>query len=165
MLCSTQDEGPSVSPAYPAEYPETIAIAACDEYGQNSRDKETRYNYKIHGLEVAAGTVPFLVSEDRISGSSVATAIAAGLSSLILACDRLAIPGRKYIDQFGNKEKFGRQEIVEQYFEKMTVKPDTKYLILEQFGNIDSKIGDGLEIDAEEILTNWFSMQKRPYWT
>ena len=167
MLCSTHDEGPRVSKAFPADYADTIAIAACDAYGRISRDKDAnhnmdaKYNYKIHGVEIATGKVPFLVSEDRISGSSVATAIAAGLSSLILSCDRLAFPGRKYFDQSGKKAKFSRQEIVEHYFERMVAKQDTKFLILENLGGIDAKVRDGLEIDAEEILTNWFFTAQR----
>lgn len=43
----------------------------------------------FQGLNIAAGVIPFLESNDRISGSSVATAIASDISSLILSCARL----------------------------------------------------------------------------
>ncbi|KAM0518153.1 hypothetical protein ACHAPE_004560 [Trichoderma viride] len=90
LICSIHDQGANISRAYPVSFRDVIRIMACDESGAPARNVKAQYNYGIHGIDVAAGVVPFLESDDRISGSSVATAIAAGLASLTLSCDRLA---------------------------------------------------------------------------
>jgi hypothetical protein len=51
-----------------------------------------------------------MLSEDCISGSSVATAIAAGMSSLIIACRRLATWGME------ESAKTRKRKIVEKKF-------------------------------------------------
>ena len=93
MMCSNHDEGANLKASYPAQYkPSTWVVTACDEYGFTPRERKLPTGegyYMLQGLNVAAGVVPFLESNDRISGSSVATAIASGLSSLILSCARL----------------------------------------------------------------------------
>lgn len=57
-------------------------------------------NYMIYKQDVAAGFILFLRSEDTISGSSVSTALAAGVCSLILTCDRLANLQKKYVGAY-----------------------------------------------------------------
>ena len=153
MVCSTHDEGSNISESWPAEYGQAITITACDEYGGLPRNTTETYDYGLHGLDVAAGVVPFLESNDRISGSSVATAIAAGLSSLILSCDRLAHPGKKY-------EGYDRKNMVEIQLKKMRSSKQEKYVILERFADIDLKIKDGLDINVEGILEQSFG--KKP---
>lgn len=93
MMCSNHDEGANPKTSYPAHYRDrTWVVTACDEYGYTPREREpptgTGY-YMFQGLNVPAGVIPFVESNDRISGSSVATAIASGISSLILSCARL----------------------------------------------------------------------------
>lgn len=118
-----------------------------DEYGDLARKTSQDYQYGIHGLGVAAGVVPFLESNDRISESSVATAIAAGLSSLILSCYRLAHMNEETIPN--------RKHVVEEELNKMQIHKPNKYVNLEKFAGIDVKIKDGLDIDFEEILTHF----------
>ena len=95
MLCSHHDQGAAVKDAWPAKFaPSTFVITSCDDYGYTERKAETTEkegHYKLQGHNVTAGVVAFVESQDRISGSSVATAIAAGLSSLILSCARLSL--------------------------------------------------------------------------
>ncbi|KAF5012574.1 hypothetical protein F66182_15251, partial [Fusarium sp. NRRL 66182] len=106
MTCSAHDEGSRVKPAYPASYREEnnevdsiIVLAACDQYGKLLREAAVQEpDYKFQGNHVFAGVVPFVKSEENITGSSVATAMAAGMCSLILTCDRLAHPGKEYIN-------------------------------------------------------------------
>ncbi|KAI0849800.1 hypothetical protein F5Y00DRAFT_234886 [Daldinia vernicosa] len=148
MLCSTHDEGAKIKDAYPASFPSTISITACDEFGSPLRNSQQKYDYGILGQDVAAGVVPFLESDDRISGSSVATAIAAGLSSLILSCDRIAHPDGTY-------EVSPRKAIVKHHLRQMLA-TDDQYILLEKFGRIDLKLKDGLNIVAEEIINNVF---------
>lgn len=110
------------------------------------------YEYAIQGINVAAGKVPFLESKDCISGSSVSTAIAAGLSSLILACDQLAKKRKIY-------EQGDRAKIVKRHFGKMLAL-NKKYIILEKFAEIDKKIKDGRYINAKDIIEEFFSKEK-----
>jgi hypothetical protein len=66
LLCSTHDEGSNVGKAWPADFSETFAITACDEYGAQHRaiDEES-YKCKLQGLNLAAGAIPF----PRVDGS------------------------------------------------------------------------------------------------
>ncbi|KAI0096962.1 hypothetical protein GGR51DRAFT_542140 [Nemania sp. FL0031] len=92
MMCSNHDEGANTKESYPANCEHTWVVTACDEYGFTPRERDQSTdpgNYMFQGLDVAAGVIPFLESSDRISGSSVATAIASGIGSLILSCARL----------------------------------------------------------------------------
>ncbi|KAK3938154.1 hypothetical protein QBC46DRAFT_441511 [Diplogelasinospora grovesii] len=150
LLCSTHDEGSNVGKAWPADSAETFTVTACDEYGALPRITN-EYKYKLQGLNVAAGVIPFLESPDRISGSSVATAIAAGPSSLIVSCLRLANPDRP-----GLFTSTRRRTEVEKYLDAMQSAEGSKYVLLEKFGRIDAKIKDGEPIKAEVILEDVF---------
>jgi hypothetical protein len=88
MTYSAHDEGSRIQYSYPAgHYADGNTImrfVACDEYGKILReDPKLQFDFMIRGHNVAAGVIPFLNLEDTITGSSVATAIAAGLSSSI----------------------------------------------------------------------------------
>lgn len=168
MLCSTHDEGYNVADAYPADHKRTITIAACDEYGGLLRSlAESKYDFAFYGSNVPAGKIPFVESTERITGSSAATAIAAGLSSLLLSCERLAFP------EGPPDPKTPRPEKVKDYLMKQMLSkalaPDkqggvTKYVMLSKFGGIDSNLRDGEDtytpgtehIYADKILDKHF---------
>lgn len=151
MMCSTHDQGSNISRAWPAEASETFAIAACDEYGRMPRDLEdSKYAFKLQGLNIPAGDIPFLESSGSISGSSVATAIASGLSSLILSCAHLNNPTEAY-------QGVMKRALVKKYLENMQSSSGSKYLLLEKFGNIDAKVKEGEPINAEAILKQAFA--------
>ena len=157
MMCSSHDQGANVSDSWPAGYSETITIAACDKYGnlpRNLDESKANYAYKIHGLDVPAGAVPFLASANSVSGSSAATAIASGLSSLILSCVRLTNPPSGATT--GDRGK-SRQTLVREYFKDMVSPVAEKYLLLEKFGNLDAKVKEGEVINAEQILRSSFA--------
>ena len=78
----------------------------------------------------------------------MATAIAAGLSSLIISCLRLANPEQTF-------EGVRRAKTVEKKLDDMPSK-ETKYVLLEKFGGIDEKIKEGEPINAEVILETAF---------
>lgn len=155
MMCSSHDLGKNVTKAWPAMARETTTITACDEYGQllRSIDDTEKYDFTLPGHNVAAGVIPFLESNDRISGSSVSTAIASGLASLILSCARLKNPDKEFT---GSQ----RQNLVDNYLKSMTSQPGSKELLLEKFGNIDAKIKEGEYINAEAIIDGAFSWGK-----
>ena len=152
QLCSTHDEGSNVQNAWPAGWAETITVAACNEFGSllhRVPPEESGYDYKIHGEDVSAGVVPFLNSTDKISGSSVATAIAAGLSSLILSCDYLENPGRLH----NNRSK---RKMVQHHLNQMVAdhyQKQGKYLLLENFCNMHQK---GPDMDINQVLKESF---------
>ncbi|KAL6693303.1 hypothetical protein J3F84DRAFT_401180 [Trichoderma pleuroticola] len=151
LLCSTHDEGLGVSTTYPASFHNTITITACDDYGKVLRpgppSDTGSFQYKVQGQSVAAGVIPFLDSDDYISGSSVATAITAGLSSLILSCDRIA----------KNEPK---EDSPKNVHPKMLAKESKDYILLENFAGINKKIQDGRDIEAEDIIRSYFQHGK-----
>ncbi|KAF3067660.1 Minor extracellular protease Epr [Trichoderma lentiforme] len=172
LLCSTNDEGLAVSTTYPASYSSTITITACDDYGKVLRPGPQgdagSFQYKVPGQSVAAGLVPFLDSEDRISGSSVATAITASLSSLILSCDRIAKDDpEKYRSKSNRPISFQyvsptayKDMIIKKHLNEMLAKESKDYILLENFAGIDKKIRDGRNIEASDIITSYFQQSK-----
>ncbi|CAI6338232.1 unnamed protein product [Periconia digitata] len=124
VFCSTADEGNNIGPSFPADYYEkgVFAITACDEQGKPLNiSKEKGYQYQLLGKDVLVGAVPFLKSQELIMGSSVATAIAAGLGSLIISCRRLArkpTPG-------GHEKHLSRREEITKRFKLMRHDPNS----------------------------------------
>ncbi|KAL8370809.1 hypothetical protein RB595_000920 [Gaeumannomyces hyphopodioides] len=168
MICSTHDEGSRVVNAYPADYPtkSKLVIAACDKYGKLWRDVEPRKcDYKVDGVEVPAGIIPFLESTDRISGSSVATALVAGLASLILSCHRLAHPDSllPQAQQFMSADQKSQEpiSIVKRHLDDMSPSKSDRpgFLFLERFAGIDGMIKAGDDVDAETVLKSAFGMK------
>lgn len=172
LLCSTHDEGLGVSTTYPASFHNTITITACDDYGKVLRpgppSDTGSFQYKVQGQSVAAGVIPFLDSDDYISGSSVATAITAGLSSLILSCDRIAKDDPENPSSKGNQQKSFQYERLKDYkaktvrnhLKEMLAKESNDYILLQKFGEIDKKIREGRDIEASEIITSYFQQSK-----
>lgn len=132
QLCSNHDEGWNVRRCWPAAASEWVkVVVACDEYGAMDREPG-KHHYQIPGINIFTGAVPYLESKDTMSGSSVSTAIAAGLASLVLSCYRL---------QHGPEAKIpaGRRVFVHEAFINMSIqgkdddKDSPKYLRLENF--------------------------------
>lgn len=112
MVCSTADEGENKMTAWPASYGTTVAIAACNDDGERLPGSAGGADFFFRGEKVlyepaaalateavtsggsmAAGAEAAAAGERQaISGSSVATALAAGTASLVLAC--LQLDGR-----------------------------------------------------------------------
>ena len=117
IICSTADKGNNQQKVYPAQYLEEkkidclIPIAGCDQYGKlTDWSTETKAKYHFLGKDVIARSVGVMTGSGKeISGSSVATAIAAGMASLVLACSRLAL----------EEENYERKQQIEIFFEKM----------------------------------------------
>lgn len=136
MICSAYEEGPMIAEAWPAAYHapsrSLITLAACDENGKVLREADEKtYDYLIKGEYVAPG------SEDTITGSSVSTALAAGLSSLILMCDRLRNPEKKY--ETGTKDG-SRYELIRSRLDQMRA-PKSKFVPLDSFIIMTAKCG------------------------
>jgi hypothetical protein len=90
IICSTADKGNNTQQIWPAQYDGTISISASDIHGKiTDWSSSTKAAYSFLGKDVCANKIPFMKSQSTISGSSVATAIAAGVASAILACCRI----------------------------------------------------------------------------
>ena len=117
IICSTADRGNNQQKVYPAEFVAErkidclIPIAGCDKYGKlTDWSTETKAKYHFLGKDVTASSKGVVSSSSKeIFGSSAATAIAAGMASLVLACSLLV----------SKEEKYTRKQQIEVYFEKM----------------------------------------------
>ncbi len=130
ILCSTADRGNNHQKVYPAHYWQEmkadclIPIAGCDKNGKlTDYSTETDARYYFLGKDVTAKSVQLIRrSSKEISGSSVATAIAAGTASLVLACSFLAV----------EEGKCSNRQRIQIFFEMMqtaeTVSQKLKYV-------------------------------------
>ncbi|KAL6862075.1 hypothetical protein J3F83DRAFT_221923 [Trichoderma novae-zelandiae] len=167
IVCSTHDEGTRSPTSYPAEWKPGLVITACDEYGRLLHTiNDSKYDYMVQGQNVAAGAIPFVDSVDYLTGSSVSTALVAGLSSLILTCHKLSNledtqPETNSVT-LESPGKFpyaeGQLEKVKEHLDRMVTK-DTKHVVLERFGKIDSTTKEGDEIYASKVLHESFGMR------
>ncbi|KAH6982583.1 hypothetical protein EDB80DRAFT_735975 [Ilyonectria destructans] len=152
LLCSTHDEGLNVGKAYPACMRETITFAASNQIGQvtQNMDKDA-YDFRIPATNVFAGVVPFMQFDENVSGSSVATAIGAGLSSLMIACHHLANKNRRR----GNLK--WKRSMVSEKLEAMASGRNSKYILLEKFCDINNEPGDRKNPNIAGILEKHFA--------
>ncbi|KFA46532.1 hypothetical protein S40293_09874 [Stachybotrys chartarum IBT 40293] len=103
IMCSTADEGENTDEVWPAAYYQRgqdraekfeniFPIVGCDEHGKFSKyANEGAGRYMFRGEDVdTSSTYPGMpIKTVDVQGSSVATAIATGVASLILACYRM----------------------------------------------------------------------------
>lgn len=145
MICSTADDGRNQDYSYPARYEETIGIAACNAYGTLLKNAtETDARYYVPGKNVNAGVAPFLSSTPEVSGSSAATAIAAGLASLTLSCHLFTGTA-----EF-SKTKWRRDAVVKR-FDGMKPKDaadGSRYIRLSRFCGNESMVGDTVNVET-----------------
>lgn len=128
VICSTADEGNNNPEIFPAKYPATVSIAPCNHQGKPTSWSTVKgAKWLLQGENMAPSNTTsssYISSQEAVSGSSVATAVASGLASLILACHRLA----------NGKEASHKSGIVESCFREMTgtiestEDPSTKYI-------------------------------------
>jgi len=88
VFCSTADEGSWANRVYPACYPGTVRVSATDKYGNlmPTSDKDA-INIPVPGQDIPAFGPSYMgagIAWGTVSGSSVATALAAGIASLAL---------------------------------------------------------------------------------
>jgi hypothetical protein len=103
---------------FPASYEETINIGCCKPDGFPTDGDSWKADFLFLGEQIVVDEVPFLESQKKISGSSIATAIATGLASLIFSCcygAHLDLPLR------------WRRDMIHRMFDDMT-RADTKYV-------------------------------------
>ncbi|RYP07033.1 hypothetical protein DL764_002792 [Monosporascus ibericus] len=90
VFCSTADTGTWSGPAFPADYNDTVRVSATDKYGNlmPASDKGSHaVNVPVPGEDIPAFGPSYMgegIAVGTVSGSSVATALAAGIASLAL---------------------------------------------------------------------------------
>jgi subtilisin family serine protease len=100
IICSTADQGYTRQDVWPAKYSKTnsnefrciFPIAACNAHGKLTEySSEIDAHYTFRGEDVIASSAKgaFMEMQSSVSGSSVATAMATGVASLVLACHRI----------------------------------------------------------------------------
>lgn len=123
VVASVRGEGNDGKGAgFPEKYQGVLAIASADSQGAPSKgtiDGEAKYLFRGEKIVARTEFLGGLEDSPDISGPSVATAIAAGVASLVLACDRFALScHRAKAETWRQHEKLGGQ-IVENIFKKM----------------------------------------------
>ncbi|KAL4937618.1 hypothetical protein BDV06DRAFT_215742 [Aspergillus oleicola] len=88
MFCSTADEGAYAGDVYPVDYTDSVvSVTATDIWGglTSKGDRQKHVDIKIPGEDLEASAPLYLGNvASSVSGSSVATALAAGIASLAL---------------------------------------------------------------------------------
>ncbi len=130
VISSMAGEGYNKRKAYPAMYASVLGIAAANAQGKATLESvKEDADFLFQGENISA-KVTYLGSEHpqpEISGTSVATAIAAGVASLSLACYRLALSAQSDKQSWERHIKL-RNTIVRNIFEKMMEDPKSKYV-------------------------------------
>ena len=118
IICSTADEGQNVDRVWPAAYEnKTLSIAACNQYGSLAKYGSDQARYWFQGEKIVTDVQFAEDSPVTVSGSSVATAVAAGVASLIVACHRIASPSQE--QALREDTSISAPEIVKHWFQKM----------------------------------------------
>lgn len=128
-----------------------FSIAACNRWGHLLDSSATGGHFSFIGNDVHVGQVPFLKSPETVSGSSVATAIAAGTASLILACCRMS-EKCKTPDHGSQKTDPWRTRMVRDAFSRMKVSP-SNYVVLENLCGVNRRL-EG--VDFHETVNTTF---------
>lgn len=121
VIASAAGEGYRQIEAYPANYPEVLKIASTDYRGRETAESlKDAASFMFPGENIVAKTT-FLGSTnptDEVSGTSVATAIASGIASLILACHRLSL-SKQLDDKAWQEHTVLKRKLVNNVFTKM----------------------------------------------
>ena len=128
LICSEPGEGYNRQMAYPFPYPQVVSIASATAYGKEAPESVyVQAKYAFQGERIVVKT-PSLGNDgvDEMSGTSVATAIAAGVASLVLATHRMAMRAASWAER--DKVNALNEKIVTQVFDRMKGKNE-KYVL------------------------------------
>jgi hypothetical protein len=125
-LGSTGDLGGNKAPNYPADCDNVISIAACNREGKEWTYTEDA-NYWVEGQEISTNRLSYITSEEVISGSSISTALAAGLASALLCCRAILSEDDEGDDAVYDIESQGKLTYIRNCFDTFK-NPDPKYL-------------------------------------
>jgi hypothetical protein len=91
VFCSTADIGLVYGKAWPADHHASISVSASDALGRPRPQSRDHADLLVSGEDVMADGPNYIKKQTKqsISGSSVATALAAGIASLVLCLTQL----------------------------------------------------------------------------
>ena len=119
MIGSRGDRGGNREMVFPADLDEVISISSFTNLGKKTGSTETSAQYFFQGENVSIPAEPsYLESQKRASGSSVATALAAGIAALTLSCRRLG----------DDEKRVDRIKTVRSVFDRMTLPDQDRYV-------------------------------------
>jgi hypothetical protein len=85
IFCATSDDAEPIGEVYPADYEDTISVMAADRFGRRLAKVRREVDLLVLGENVAASGPSWISNKaECISGSSVATALASGIASVLL---------------------------------------------------------------------------------
>jgi hypothetical protein len=122
VLGSTSGEGYVDEEAWPANFESVLSIGAAKITGKETAESikdNAKYMFPGKDILVNASFLGSQPQQTEVSGTSFATAIAAGVGSLLLACHRLALSTQDRPARWKSHMKFRRQTVVKM-FDKMS---------------------------------------------
>lgn len=164
LFCAAQDQGVKLDTSFPGESSVCFKIGAASSWGtahESTGTSNNQVDYIFPGQNIAqdgSGSQRF-DKTPLLSGSSVATAFAAGLAALILRCVQCAAQCYKEDDRDEDAQKMNthfkalkQRKRMQQAFESIgEIKVDhTKYLqVWEVFGKIGTHVKDDDPIEKK----------------
>ncbi|EXJ88024.1 hypothetical protein A1O1_04951 [Capronia coronata CBS 617.96] len=105
IFSSTADEGVDPGKIFPAAYMETFSVAATDRYGHVRPASQEGVDILVPGEDISADGPVYMQKFTRgtVTGSSVATALAAGIASLSLLMLRVFNEDQAAVKEFTRK--------------------------------------------------------------
>ncbi|KAF2802521.1 subtilisin-like protein [Mytilinidion resinicola] len=121
FFCATSDEPHHSGKVYPAHSPNTISVSAANRGGRRRMESKGDVDLLVLGENMAVeGPTYFTKPQGVASGSSVATALASGIASVLLVCAM-----RVCAKEGGDWEEFKRRDKMLMLFKEM--QPDEKH--------------------------------------
>lgn len=107
VFATRGDRGNNHEHVYPADYDAVRSISSFTSLGKSTESAETNADYFLEGENVGIpGEPSYLEPQTFASGSSVATAFAAGVASLVLSTHKMVKASRKMDRQKNVKAAF-----------------------------------------------------------
>lgn len=93
ILCATSDEPHNAGSVYPADFDSTISVCAANSRGRRLAESRKTGDLMILGECIDADSPSYFKQpQNSLSGSSVATALATGIASVLLVYAMCAAP-------------------------------------------------------------------------
>lgn len=122
VIASTAGEGyRKGKEVYPANCENVMRIAAADWWGRETPEsvaENAHYLFPGDHIVVRASFLGSDMVPQEVSGTSVATAIAAGVASLILSCHRIALSTQESEERW-EYQRTNKRDIVKSFLNKM----------------------------------------------
>ncbi|KAI1112636.1 peptidase S8/S53 domain-containing protein [Nemania sp. NC0429] len=146
VFCSTADEGVYSGTIYPASYDGVVNVAATDQYGHMTPASANGVDILVPGENITADGPSYMeeYSNSRVSGSSVATATAAGIASLSLFLLKTY--------NWSKSDKDDEAEMIKRFYKRDGILGVFDKMNAHKAGVVPSKLFSG---DTKELAEAW----------